>query len=130
MMSKPERRLLLLISDWQTRTLTLGELQERGYDVMALPGLRWGVKAIVQQRIEPALIVVDTRDDTETTPDRVRRLRDMAPRAPLVLIVSAYDRERFEPLRDIVAAFLVRPLTVGDIVAAIGSAYGNDDEYE
>lgn len=127
-MSDLERQLLLLVSDWQTRTLALAELQERGYDVMALPGLRWGVKAIVQQRVEPALIVVDTKDDSEATPDRVRRLRDMAPGAPVVLIVSAYDRERFEPLRDIVAAFLVRPLTVGEIVAAIASVSGDEEQ--
>lgn len=125
-MSDPERRVLLLVSDWQTRTLALAELQERGCDVMALPGLRWGVKAIVQQRVEPALIVVDTKDDSEATPDRVRRLRDMAPRASLVLIVSTYDRQQFEPLRNIVAAFLVRPLTVGELVEAIVRAYGDD----
>lgn len=122
-MRDPGRRLLLLISDWQTRTLTLGELQERGYDVMALPGLRWGVKAIVQQRIDPLLIVVDTKGDSEATPDRVRRLRDMASRAPLVLIVGAYDRQAFEPLRASVAAFLVRPLTVGELVEAIVRVY-------
>lgn len=125
-MSDSERRLVLLVSDWQTRTLALAELQERGYDVMALPGLRWGVKAIVQQRVEPALIVVDTKDDSEATPDRVRRLRDMAPRAPLVLIVSAYDRKQFEPLRDIVAAFLVRPLTVAEIIDAVVRAYRDE----
>lgn len=121
---QPARRLLLLAADWQTRALTLGELQTRGYDVMALPGLTWGIKAIVQRKVDPLVILLDTKGDADVTPERVRHIRDMAPDAPLVLIVSAYDRSNYAPLRDELAALLVRPVTVGEIVRTVEHRLG------
>lgn len=117
--AEPERRLLLLVADWQTRTLVLAELQTRGYDVMALSGFTYGIKALVQRRVEPLLIALDIKDDPDLTPERVHDVQRLAPEVPLVLIVTAFDRPAYESLRDRVAAFLVRPVTVGEIVDAI-----------
>lgn len=117
--SEPARRLLLLAADWQTRTLTLAELQTRGYDVKALPGITWGIKALVQRRIEPALVVLDTKDDADVTPERVRDLIRMLPNVPIILIVTTFARSAYEPLRERVATLLVRPITIGDVVAAV-----------
>ncbi|RME12649.1 MAG: response regulator [Ardenticatenia bacterium] len=114
-----ERRLLLLSRDWQTRALVLAELKERGYEVLALPGLTWGVKALVQGRVEPPLIIVDSRDDPDVTPETVRALHRMAPRAPIILLTTVFDRATLEPIRPEVAAFLVRPFTVGEVVEAV-----------
>lgn len=113
------RRLLLLSADWQTRALTLAELKEHGYEVLALPGFTWGMKAILRNLVEPPLVIVDTKDDPDVTPDRVRQLKRLLPGVPLVLVVGTFDRARFEPLRDEVDAFLVRPLTVGQVVQAV-----------
>lgn len=114
-----ERRILLLSRDWQTRALVLAELKERGYDVLALPGLTWGIKAIVQGRVEPPLIIVDSRDDPDVTPEKVRALQRMVPNAPVVVLATVFDRAALDPLRREVAAFLVRPFTVGDVVATV-----------
>nr|WP_290670383.1 hypothetical protein [Ardenticatena sp.] len=114
-----ERRILLLSRDWQTRALVLAELKERGYDVLALPGLTWGIEAIVQGRVEPPLIIVDSRDDTDVTPEKVRALQRLVPNVPVVVLSTVFDRAALEPLRREVAAFLVRPSTVGDVVATV-----------
>ncbi len=113
------RRLLLLSADWQTRALTLAELKEQGYEVLALPGFTWGMKAILRNLVEPPLVIVDTKDDSDVTPERVRQLKRLLPGVPLVLVVGTFEQGRFEPLRGEVDAFLVRPLTVGQVVRTV-----------
>ena len=111
--------LLLIAADWQSRALAVAELQDRGYDVMALPGLRYAVKALVDERVVPLLIVLDVHDDEDATPRRVEQLLDLAPDAPLILIVGVYDRATWEPLRVRAAAWLQRPVSVGEVAEAV-----------
>lgn len=118
------RALLLIAADWQSRALALAELQERGYDVMAVPGLRHAVKALINERVAPALIVLDVHDDGGATPRRVEQLLDLAPDAPLILIVGVYDRAAWEPLRARAAAWLQRPVSVGQVATAVEQASG------
>ncbi len=112
-------RLLLLSADWQTRALTLAELQARGHDVLALPGFTWGMKALLQHGVSPSLVIVDVKGDPDVNPERVRQLRRLLPGVPTVLVVGAFERSRFEPLRGEVDAFLVRPLTVGELADVV-----------
>lgn len=114
--------LLLIAADWQSRALALAELQERGYDVTAVPGLRHAVKALVDERVAPGLIVLDVHDDDDATPRRVEQLLDLAPEAPLILIVGVYDRATWEPLRARAAAWLQRPVSVGEVAKAVERA--------
>src|SRR5262245_39469054 len=107
--------LLLIAADWQSRALTLVELQEAGYEVMAVPGLRYGVKALIERLVAPPLILADMHADEDATPERVEGLLELAPEAPLILIVGAYDRAAWEPLRGRLAGLLQRPVTVGEI---------------
>jgi DNA-binding NtrC family response regulator len=113
------RDLLLIVADLRTRSLILAELQEAGYEVMAVPGLRYGLKAVLQGLVDPPAVVLDVHDDAFSTPERVRELMSLLPGVPLILIVGVYDVGAYEPLREGAAAFLVRPVTVGEITAAV-----------
>lgn len=117
--SGPAQRLLLLSADWQTRTLTLVSLQELGYAVLALPSLHLGVKAILAERVDPPLVLLDTKDDPRATPDQVQALRNLVPDAVMILIVEAWYRERYAALAAQMQAFLVRPILMRDLVATV-----------
>ena len=113
------RDLLLVAADWRTRTLVLAEMEEAGYDVAAVPGMRLGAKALLSGLVAPAVILIDALDDEDATPERVSDLLDAAPDAPAILVTGAYGRAAWEPLRPRVAALLHRPVTIGQIVAAV-----------
>jgi DNA-binding NtrC family response regulator len=109
-------------ADWQSRALTLAELQEAGYEVTAVPGLRYALAALAHHRLAPALILLDVHGDDDATPERVGDLRALAPGVPLVLVVGAFEQEVWEPLRNHVAVLLRRPVTVGALVEAAATA--------
>lgn len=115
----PRRDLLLIAADWQSRALTLAELQEAGYEVMAVPGLRYGLRALRRGLVVPPLIVLDVHADAEATPERAAQVLALAPGVPLVLIVGAFERAQWASLRPRVAAWLTRPITVGEVVATV-----------
>jgi DNA-binding response OmpR family regulator len=114
-----ERRLLFTSADWQTRAMTLALLQEQGYEVMALPALRLGIKALLQDRVEPPLALVDTKDDEGATPEQLHYLRELLPETPIILLTGAFEQAVFAPLRDTIDLVLVRPISVGEIVEAV-----------
>ena len=118
----PRRALLLVAADWQSRALALAELQEAGYDVTALPGVRSALAALAQRRLAPALILLDVHGDDDATPARVEELLALAPGVPLVLVVGAFGQEAWEPLRTRLAGLLRRPLTVATLVDAVTTA--------
>lgn len=113
------RDLLLIVADLRTRRLLLAELQEAGYEVMAVPGLKYGLKAVLRGLVDPPAVVLDVHGDDFCTPERVRELLTLLPGVPAVLVVGAYERTAYEPLREQVAAFLVRPITVGAVVRTV-----------
>lgn len=115
----PARRLLLLSADWQTRTLILVSLQELGYAVLALPSLHLGVKAILADRVDPPLVLIDTKDDDQATPDQVQALRNLLPDAVMILITEAWYRERYAPLAAQLQAFCVRPILMDELIATV-----------
>jgi hypothetical protein len=128
MLRKTRHDLLLIAADWQSRTFTLAELQEVGYEVMAVPGLRYGIKALIERLVMPPLILADTHADDDATPERVEGLLELVPNIPLILVISAYDRPIWEPLRPRLAALLHRPVTVGEIVSAVRRAWPRQDQ--
>jgi DNA-binding NtrC family response regulator len=115
----PPRRLLLLSADWQTRALLLVSLKELGYAVLALPGLRWGLKAVLQEQVEPPLVFVDTKDDAEATPDALHHLRELIPDVPFLILTEAWYQASYAPLRGEVTALLARPLLIQELVDTI-----------
>jgi len=113
------RDLLLIVADMDTRRLILAELQEAGYEVMAVPGLKYGLKGILRGLVDPPAVVLDVHGDDFCTPERVRELLTLLPGVPAVLVVGTYERAAYESLQESVAAFLVRPITVGEIVRTV-----------
>ncbi len=121
------RDVLLVAADWHSRTLILGELQEAGYDVMALPGLRYGLKAVLRSQVAPRLVIADVWQDDFATPERVADLAQALPGVPIVLLTGAFEREAYAPLRDRLAALFVRPLRIGDVVEQARSLLSRPD---
>ena len=117
-MTEPE--LLLIAADGHTRTLLLAELQEAGYDVVALPSLEVALAAIATGRVHPALVLLDTQSDPRADPRGVGQLLNFLEEdVPLVLMVGAYDAHALAPLRARVAAWLPRPLRIEYILTTI-----------
>lgn len=115
-----EDEVLLIAADGRSRALLLAELQEAGYDVVALPSLEVALAALATDRVRPALVVLDTQSDPRADPRGIGQLLNFLEEdVPLVLVVGAYDTHALAPLRARAAAWLSRPLRVGDVVATV-----------
>jgi DNA-binding NtrC family response regulator len=113
------RDILLSSADWQSRTLILAELQERGYEVMAVPGLAYAIRAVLKGHVDPPLVILDVHGDESATPEKVQGLLTLLPGRPVLLLTGVYDASRWEPLRAQVARFMRRPIRVGDVVREV-----------
>jgi hypothetical protein len=111
--------LLLVAADLEERRLLYAQLLEAGCQVLPLPGLVYAVRAILMRLVTPSLILLDTHDDGRATPANVEKLLSLMPKTPLILIVGALDNSRWEPLRRRVTQLLRRPVSVGEVVAAV-----------
>lgn len=121
-MGNSERRpdILLISADRRSRALLLAELQEAGYNVIAVPSLEVTLAALANGRLNPAMVVLDVHGDPNATPHRIGQLLNFLEEdIPLALIGGAYDDHALSPLRERVALWLSRPLRVGDILTAI-----------
>lgn len=117
--------VLLVAADGHARALLLAELQEAGYEVVALPSLEVALAALAAGRVAPRLVVLDTRGDPRADRRGVGQLLSFLDEGvPLVLVVGAYDARALAPLRPHVAAWLSRPLRVGEIVATVRRMLG------
>ncbi len=121
--------VLLVAADGRTRALLLAELQESGYNVVALPSLEVALAALATGRVNPALVVLDVQGDPRADRRGIGQLLNFLEEdVPLVLVVGAYDARTLAPLRVRVAAWLSRPLRVGDIVTAVRRILRGADE--
>lgn len=111
--------LLLTAADWQSRALILAELQELGYQVMAVPGVEYAINAILRGLNDPPLLLLDVHHDPAATPENVRGLISLLKGRPVILMVGIFDRERWEPLRGEVTRYFQRPVRIGDVIAAV-----------
>lgn len=115
-----EDEILLIAADGRARAFLLAELQEAGYDVVALPSLEVALAALATGRVTPALVLLDVQGDPRADPRGVGRLLNFLEEdIPLVLVVGAYDARALAPLRARVAAWLSRPLQIEEIVATV-----------
>ena len=112
-------QLLLIAADWQTRALLMAELQEAGYTVTALPGIRLALPALALGQLRPSLVVLDVTGDPAADAPSVERVLDQLDPIPVVLLAGAFTARHFEPLKGRAAAWLTRPFRVGDVVCAI-----------
>ncbi len=111
--------ILLCAADWQSRALILAELQELGYEVMAVPGVTYAIEAILRGLNDPPLILVDVYHDTTATPEKVRGLLSLLPGRPAILMIGVFDRDRWLPLCQEVSRCFLRPFRIGEVVDAV-----------
>jgi DNA-binding NtrC family response regulator len=111
--------VLLVAAERKQRSLLLAELQEAGYDVVSMPGLRYALRALHPRRVEPRLILVDEEGDPDATPGYVEQIPGLVPGTPLLLVAGAFGMAAWQPLRDRNVEILNRPLTVGNVVDAV-----------
>lgn len=119
-----ERPLLLIVVDWKERALILAELQERGYDVRALPGIVPAIGYLIRRpHLVPRLIILDITDDPDVNERTLKDLMELASHCPWVVITSATRSFTGRPLlQNKRAVLLSRPLAVGAIVEAVEQA--------
>ncbi len=83
MEGRPLRRdILLTVPDRQSRTLLLAELEEAGYEVMGVPGLRYAERILAQGAMEPRLVLLDVYDDDQLKPQKDQALTALGGQAP------------------------------------------------
>lgn len=115
-----EEEILLIAADGRTRAFLLAELQEVGYDVVALPSLEVALAALATGQVTPTLVLLDVQGDPHADLPGVSRLLNFLEEdVPLVLVVGAYDARALAPLRARVAAWLPRPLRIEEIVVTV-----------
>lgn len=113
------RDILLSAADWQSRALILAELQELGYRVMAVPGVKYAINAILSGLNDPPLLLIDVHDDASATPEKVSGLISMLPGRPVILLTGVFESGRWQSLRKEVSRYFRRPIRIGDVVAAV-----------
>ncbi len=126
-MTETRHDILLASADWQSRTLILAELQERGYEVMAVPGLRYAIQAVLRGLVDPPLLIIDVYRDQEATPDDLKGLLTLLPQRPVILLVGTFDQARWQSLADAVTQVFHRPIRVGDVVETVAQLVEKTD---
>ncbi len=113
--------ILLVATPWRARTYILAELQERGYEVRALPGIHHALGYLIRRpAVQPVLVVLDTTGDPDLGPETARDLFEMTAPAPWVVITSAVHENLPEEMTASPRVHVLRrPVTVGDVVAKI-----------
>lgn len=119
----PDRRPLLIAADWQSRALLLAELQERGVEVRTEAGVKWALHALLGEPLTPPLVFLDSRADSDATPEKVARLLRLLgeggtpPR--LILLVGTFERSLWAEAFGKSATILTRPKTVGEVAGVV-----------
>ena len=116
--NRPVNDLLLIAADVEERRLLFAELLEAGYDVLPLPSLSQAIRLLSRRVLVPPLILVDMGAEGGE-PNLIERLLAVARGVPLVLVAGAMNKPGCEPFRSKVAAVLHRPVSIGEIVAAV-----------
>lgn len=115
-----ERPILLIMTHWRERALILAELQERGHDVRALPGIVPAIGYLVRRpKVRPRLVILDIADDADVGEHTLRDLLDLTSGAPWIVITSATRTfAGQELLQERRVTLLERPLRVEEVVLA------------
>ena len=124
------RPILLVVVPWKERALLLAELQERGHEVRALPGIVHAIGYVIRRpQVQPALVVLDVNDDPDISARTLRDLAELTEGAPWVIITSATRRvDGLDALPQGQVHTLRRPVRVEDVVNAVATCLGRADE--
>ena len=104
----------IIAGNWLTRSLIGAQLKEEGFEVMASATLRGAVSQLVQLRIRPDLLILESLE-VNINQKAIDLLGRVCPSAPLIIIRGAWDCP--SQLRWAgVTCELRKPLTIGQIV--------------
>ncbi len=113
--------ILLVAAPWKERAYLLAELQERGYEVRAVPGIHHAIGYLIRRpHVKPALVLLDVTDDPDLSPRTLRDLLALSAPSPWIVLTSA-TRALPDPslLKEARVHVLRRPVAVGDVVARV-----------
>lgn len=106
--------ILILSPDWRTRALLAAQLGEMSdYKVASAQSVNQALSLIKLGGIDPVLMVFDV--DQQVPRSEIERAIAALPHTPLVLIVSALRRTALASLKEDCAAYLVRPIRIGEV---------------
>lgn len=107
--------VLLVVADTRLRTFALAQLQEEGYQVVAVPDFQQA-RHLLSRGLRPQLVVADLQDVPEA------ELQGLATAGVAVLaVVGQLEREKAARAG---VPFLVRPFTVAQLVECVRSLLG------
>lgn len=110
--------ILVVSESWRTQVLLAAQLAEDlGRDVISASDVTQALGLIKLGGIDPVVLLVDAGQGISA--GDVRRLTEAKRHTPLVLVVSRPRRQAFETLRGVSAAYLVRPVSVGEISRSV-----------
>ena len=113
--------VLVVSARWQTRALLAGELGERvARDVVSVASVNEALALVKLGGVDPAVVVVDAGQSMG--PADVERLLAAKREVPLILVVSRLRRDAFDGLQERCAAYLVRPVRIGEVAEAVVGA--------
>ena len=113
--------VLVVSARWQTWALLAGELGERvARDVVSVASVKEALALVKLAGVDPGVVVVDAAQRMGA--EDVERLLAAKREVPLVLVVSRLRRDAFDGLRERCAAYLLRPVRIGEIARAVFGA--------
>lgn len=116
--------VLLVSASWRIRALLAAQIGESlRQDVISASDVNQALELIKLGGIEPVVLVVDA--GMRVGVGDVKRLTEAKRDTPLVLVVSRLRRQAFEELRSAAAAYLVRPVDIGEIARSVRRALGD-----
>ena len=110
--------ILLIAADWQFRALVRAQLLEEGYEVQAFPDLEVALFYLARGDSRPQLAIVDSQG-LRIEPDAISRLWQLMDEEPLLFCAGLLDRGMLVRAGMPPARQLVRPFSVGDVVAEV-----------
>jgi DNA-binding response OmpR family regulator len=96
-------------------------LRRSGYHVTACADVRAGAEALADGTMRPSLIVLGARVLDDETAETARRLRELAPRAPMLGIADVIDSSVQDAKLPHGLRFLAPPFDVPDVLRAVRS---------
>ena len=109
---------MLIGADWQFRALVRAQLLEEGYEVQAFPHLEVALFYLARGDSRPQLAIVDSQG-LRMEPDAISRLWQLMDEGPLLFCAGLLDRGMLDRAGMPPACQLVRPFSVGDVVAEV-----------
>ncbi|NPA91990.1 MAG: hypothetical protein GXO55_11205 [Chloroflexi bacterium] len=122
--------ILLIATPWRSRAYILAELQERGYEVRALPGIHLALGYLIRRpQVRPALVILDPEGDPDFSREKIRDLLEITDPAPWLVITSGIRPISWPELTQSDRVQLIkRPVTIGDIIRQVEQYLPAKDE--